>query len=115
VITFPKVSAVSQVTAMVAVCNELERAYGLETGRLGFEIQVETPQLIIGPKGGIPVAEAIHAGAGWVTALHYGTYDTARRSRSPRSTRRLITRPRTSPSRSCRSLQPGPECTCRTA
>jgi hypothetical protein len=73
VITFPKVSTVSQVTAMVAVCDELERAHGLENGRLGFEIQVETPQLIIGPQGGISVAEAIHAGAGRVTALHYGT------------------------------------------
>ena len=74
-ITFPKVSTVSQVDAMVAVCDELERAYGLAAGRLGFEIQVETPQLIIGPQGGTSVAEAIHAGAGRVTALHYGTYD----------------------------------------
>ena len=115
VITFPKVSTVSQVAAMVAVCDELERTYGLETGRLGFEIQVETPQLIIGPQGGISVAEAIHAGAGRVTALHYGTYDYSASLQISAEYQASITRPRTSPSRSCRSLQQGPECTCRTA
>lgn len=75
VITLPKVSTVDQVRAMVAVCAELESAYELPAGRLGFEIQVETPQLILGPDGTVPVAVAIHAGQGRVTALHYGTYD----------------------------------------
>ena len=75
VITLPKVSTVDQVEAMVTVCAALETGHGLPTGSLGFEIQVETPQLIIGPDGRIPVARAIHAGAGRVTALHYGTYD----------------------------------------
>jgi citrate lyase beta subunit len=74
-LTLPKVSTVTQVHAMVAACEELERANGLPAGRLGFEIQVETPQLIIGPDGRIPIAEAVHAAAGRVTALHYGTYD----------------------------------------
>ncbi len=40
-----------------------------------FEIQVETPQLIIGATGRIPVAEAIAVGSGRVSSLHYGTYD----------------------------------------
>ena len=75
VITFPKVSTVSQVEAMVAVCEAYEAAAGLPAGRLGFEIQVETPQLILGADGTAPVAAAIHAGAGRVTSLHYGTYD----------------------------------------
>ena len=75
VITLPKVSTVSQVEAMVAVCEELEKTHQLPSGRLGFEIQVETPQLILGSDGRAPVAAAIHAGAGRVTALHYGTYD----------------------------------------
>ena len=64
VITFPKVSTVSQVEAMVAACERLESAAGLTPGRLRFEIQVETPQLIIGPEGDHPVARAIHAGQG---------------------------------------------------
>ncbi len=75
VLTFPKVSTVSQVDAMVAVCEQLEQAYGLASGRLRFEIQVETPQLIIGADGRVPIAQAVHAGLGRVSALHYGTYD----------------------------------------
>ncbi|HYI55254.1 MAG TPA: aldolase [Microlunatus sp.] len=75
VITFPKVSTVSQVEAMVAACEAYETAAGLPSGRLGFEIQVETPPLILGADGTAPVAAAIHAGGGRVTSLHYGTYD----------------------------------------
>ncbi len=75
VLTFPKVSTVSQVEAMVTVCEELERAHELPAGSLRFEIQVETPPLIVGSDGRIPVAAAVHAGAGRVTSLHYGTFD----------------------------------------
>ena len=55
--------------------SSLEEALGLERGRIGFEIQVETPQLILGHDGRIPVVAALHAGGGRVTSLHYGTYD----------------------------------------
>ena len=75
VLTFPKVSTVSQVEALVGVLSALEEAYGLPAGRLGFEIQVETPQLVLGADGRVPLAPALHAGGGRVTALHYGTYD----------------------------------------
>ncbi|MEP6797640.1 MAG: aldolase, partial [Lapillicoccus sp.] len=75
VLTFPKVSTVSQVTAMVDVCRALESAHGLAPRSLGFEIQVETPQIILGADGTSPVAAAIHAGDHRVTSLHYGTYD----------------------------------------
>lgn len=75
VVTLPKVSTVSQVEAMVGVCERLETALGLPSGRIGFEIQVETPQLVLAADGTIPVARALHAGAGRVTSLHYGTYD----------------------------------------
>jgi hypothetical protein len=75
VLTFPKVSTVSQVEAMVTVCEALESAHGLERGALGFEIQVETPQLILGADGSAAVAGAIRAAGGRVTSLHYGTYD----------------------------------------
>jgi hypothetical protein len=60
---------------MVEVCRALEAALELSPGRLRFEIQVETPQLILGADGRTPVAAAIHAGDGRVTSLHYGTYD----------------------------------------
>ncbi|MDQ2758505.1 MAG: HpcH/HpaI aldolase/citrate lyase family protein [Actinomycetota bacterium] len=75
VLTFPKVSTVSQVEAMVATCRALESTHGLADRTLGFEIQVETPQLILGADGTAPLAAAIHAGDHRVTSLHYGTYD----------------------------------------
>ncbi len=75
VVTLPKVTSVDQVQAMVFVCEELERTHGLPAGSLHFEIQVETPQAILGPDGRAPIAPMLHAAAGRCTALHYGTYD----------------------------------------
>ncbi|KAE8762456.1 DUF6986 family protein [Georgenia thermotolerans] len=74
-LTLPKVTAVEQVAAMASVCGALERAHGLPAGRLRFEVQVETPQAIVGPDGTAGVARMIRAGEGRVSALHYGTYD----------------------------------------
>src|SRR3954452_19881148 len=39
-VTLPKVSGPDQVTAMVALCELLERGYGLTAGTLTFEIQI---------------------------------------------------------------------------
>jgi citrate lyase beta subunit len=75
VVTLPKVTSVDQVEAMVTACERLERAHGLGAGRLRFEIQVETPQSILGADGTVLVARMIHAAAGRCTGLHYGTYD----------------------------------------
>ncbi len=75
VVTLPKVTSVEQVYAMVEACRRLERAYGLEDGRLRFELQVETPQAILGFDGRATVAEAIHASDGRCSGLHFGTYD----------------------------------------
>lgn len=75
VLTLPKVSTVEQVQAMVYLCEQLEEAHGLEPGRLRFEVQVETPQLILAANGTVPAAQLIHHGRGRVSALHYGTYD----------------------------------------
>lgn len=75
VLTLPKVTGVVQVEAMVAVCERLEEANGLPAGRLRFEVQVETPQSILDSAGTATVARMIHAGAGRVSGLHYGTYD----------------------------------------
>jgi hypothetical protein len=75
VLTLPKVTSVDQVRAMVWVCERLEQGYGLTPGRIWFEVQVETPQAILGADGTAPVAAMVHAGAGRVSGLHYGTYD----------------------------------------
>lgn len=75
VITLPKVTSVEQVSAMVTALDALETAHGIAAGSLRFEIQVETPQAILGSDGTALVARMIAAGAGRVTGLHYGTYD----------------------------------------
>ncbi|WGW11428.1 aldolase/citrate lyase family protein [Saxibacter everestensis] len=75
VLTLPKVSTVEQVEAMVDACSRLEAVHGLTEGRLRFEVQMETPQLVLGADGTVPLARALHSGAGRVSALHYGTYD----------------------------------------
>lgn len=74
-LTLPKVTSVDQVEAMVAVVSALEGANGLPHNRIRFEVQVETPQAILGADGRAPVAQFIHAGQGRVSSLHYGTYD----------------------------------------
>lgn len=74
-LTLPKVTSVDQVEAMVMVASALEGANGLTSGRIRFEVQVETPQAILGADGRAPVAQFIHAGQGRVSSLHYGTYD----------------------------------------
>jgi citrate lyase beta subunit len=75
VITLPKVSSADQVRAMVHLCGRLEEARGLAPGRLRFEVQVETPQLVLGADGAAEVARCVHAGGPRLTGLHYGTYD----------------------------------------
>ncbi|WP_220187131.1 DUF6986 family protein [Pseudonocardia pini] len=75
VVTLPKVTATAQVAALVAVLEALEAEHGLPEGALRFEIQVETPQSVIGPDGASPLPGMIAAGAGRCTGLHYGTYD----------------------------------------
>jgi citrate lyase beta subunit len=74
-LTLPKVTSVDQVQAMVTACAWLEDAHTLPAGRIRFEIQVETPQAILGSDGSALVARMIHASGGRCTALHYGTYD----------------------------------------
>lgn len=75
VVTLPKVTAVEQVEALVHTAQRLEDALGLADRALRFEIQVETPQSILGPDGTALVARMIHASGGRCTGLHYGTYD----------------------------------------
>lgn len=75
VVTLPKVTSVDQVDAMVHACGRLEEAFGLRPGVLRFEVQVETPQSVLGPDGTALVARMVHAAGPRLTGLHYGTYD----------------------------------------
>ncbi|MFF5126205.1 DUF6986 family protein [Streptomyces syringium] len=74
-LTLPKVSRPEQVTAMVHLAEEFEKAHGLDAGRIGFEIQIETTQAILGADGRATVARLIDAARGRATSLHYGTFD----------------------------------------
>ena len=75
VVTLPKITSVDQVAAMVELTGRLEDSLGLDPLALRFELQIETPQSILGPDGTALVARMVHAGGGRVTGLHYGTYD----------------------------------------
>jgi citrate lyase beta subunit len=75
VVTLPKVSSAGQVEAMADLCERLEQVHGIEPGRLRFELQIETPQAVLGADGTATVARMIHASRGRCSALHYGTYD----------------------------------------
>src|SRR5882757_1210114 len=55
VITLAKVTSVEQIEAMVLVLAAIEEAHGVPSGSLKFEIQVETPQAILGPDGTTPL------------------------------------------------------------
>jgi citrate lyase beta subunit len=74
-LTLPKVTSVEQVQAMALACERLEAAYALDAGRLRFEVQVETPQVVLGPDGTATVARLVHAAGGRCEGLHFGTYD----------------------------------------
>lgn len=75
VITLPKATSKQQVAVFVDVLHALERQYSLPPGVFRFELQVETPQTLLGADGRVPVAEMIHASGGRVSGLHFGTYD----------------------------------------
>ncbi|MEV6672569.1 aldolase/citrate lyase family protein [Streptomyces sp. NPDC051162] len=75
VLTLPKVTYAEQVTAMVRLAEEFEKARGLAPGRIRFEIQIETTQAILGADGRANVARMIDAARGRATSLHYGTFD----------------------------------------
>jgi len=75
VITVPKATSVAQVEAMVGLCERLETAHELPVGSVRFELQVETPQAVLGPDGTATVARMVHAAGGRCSGLHYGTYD----------------------------------------
>ncbi|MEJ7771600.1 MAG: aldolase [Geodermatophilaceae bacterium] len=74
-ITLPKITDVAQVGAMTAVLDALETAYGFAPGRLGLELQVETPQAVLGADGRATLAPMVRAAGARCRGLHYGTYD----------------------------------------
>lgn len=75
VTTIPKFRTLTQVEAALRLFDELERVHGLPNGSLRFELQIESPQAVLGADGTATLAKAIHVARERLTGLHYGTYD----------------------------------------
>src|SRR4051812_20643827 len=71
-VTLPKVTDVEQVRAFLPVLDALEAAHGVG---LDLELQVETPQAVLGPDGTATLARMVHVAGPRLIGLHYGTYD----------------------------------------
>jgi citrate lyase beta subunit len=72
VVTLPKVTDVEQVRAFLPVLDALEGAHGVA---VDLELQIETPQAVLGADGSATLARLVHAAGSRLTGLHYGTYD----------------------------------------
>jgi citrate lyase beta subunit len=72
VVTLPKVTDVEQVRAFLPVLDALQAAHGVS---LDLELQIETPQAVIGPDGTAALARMVHIAGPRLIGLHYGTYD----------------------------------------
>jgi citrate lyase beta subunit len=72
VVTLPKVTDVEQVRAFLPVLDALEAVHGVA---LDLELQVETPQAVLGADGAVTLARMVHAAGPRLTGLHHGTYD----------------------------------------
>ena len=112
VLTFPKVSTVSQVEAMVQVCRA--PGVGARTARRAPPVRDPGRDPAADPRRRRPrrrwLRRSTPARAGSPRCTTAPT-TTAPRCRSPPSTSRPTTRRPTTPSRSCRSRSPAPECT----
>jgi citrate lyase beta subunit len=72
VVTLPKVTDAEQVRAFLPVLDALETAHGVG---VDLELQIETPQAVLGADGVATLARMVHAAGPRLTGLHYGTYD----------------------------------------
>jgi hypothetical protein len=75
VLTLPKVTIPEQVTFFCDVLDLLEPVVGLAAGTVRFEVMVEVPQAILGPRGESPLPLFLDAARGRMTGVHFGTYD----------------------------------------
>ena len=74
-VTLPKVSAATDVTALVERLETLETSLGIPKGRIGIELMVETPRAIVDSEGRIALPSLVVAARGRCVAAHLGAYD----------------------------------------
>ena len=58
--------------AFLLVLDALEAAHGVA---VDLELQIETPQAVLGPDGTATLARMVHVAGPRLIGLHYGTYD----------------------------------------
>jgi hypothetical protein len=74
-VTLPKVTGPEQVAHFVEALAGLETRLQLPEGALRFEVMVELPQLLMGPRGECPLPLLPDIGGSRLVAAHFGTYD----------------------------------------
>jgi citrate lyase beta subunit len=75
VVTLPKITHVSQVSALADTLDRIEAAHSLAPGALRVELMIETPYSIFDDRGAVALPSLVRAGKGRVSAAHFGTYD----------------------------------------
>jgi len=75
VVTLPKITSAEQVAALVQLFERLESALRLAPDTLRMELMVETTQSIFDDRGACSLPSLVAAGAGRISAAHFGTYD----------------------------------------
>ncbi len=75
VVTLPKVTDPEQAAVLADLLGLLEAELGLPPGSIPFEVMIELTQSIVGERGAVAIRRIVDAGAGRVTAAHFGTYD----------------------------------------
>lgn len=74
-VTLPKLTSTDQPKVLAHRLADLENRFGLPAHSLKFEIMVETPQTLFGANGSAALPLMVNAGAGRISAAHFGTYD----------------------------------------
>ncbi|MDM7924173.1 MAG: aldolase/citrate lyase family protein, partial [Pyrinomonadaceae bacterium] len=75
VVTLPKVRSRKEVKELSRLVKGIERSAGIESGSIGIELMVETPEALLDRKGRVPLAAFVRAGKGRVTSAHFGAFD----------------------------------------
>lgn len=74
-VTLPKVSRASEVTALAELLGGLEAVHGVDHGRIGIELMIETPRALFDEDGRLAIGVLVSAAGGRCVAVHLGAYD----------------------------------------
>jgi citrate lyase beta subunit len=75
VVTLPKVTVPSQVTALAKLFDLFETRHGIVRGTLKMEIMIETPQAVLDSSGSSAIPKLLDAAEGRCRGLHFGPFD----------------------------------------